>query len=70
MFQLSQLELTRFEHAHDNGEWHEMHEASTAHDSAEGDPERGWAKGRIFRCRSCPAEVRVSMPDEEHRASG
>ncbi|CAN5734999.1 hypothetical protein BH24CHL5_BH24CHL5_08510 [soil metagenome] len=70
MFQLSQFELSRFEHDHGDGDWHEMHDVSAAHDAAEGDPERGWALGRVFKCASCESQVRVSMPDEEHRASG
>lgn len=63
MFQLSGLQLPRFEHSHGNGEWHEMIESSPAHDAAEGDPERAWQKGQVFRCTTCEDEIRVSLPE-------
>ena len=34
-----------------------------SHDSAEGDPERAWNRGRIYRCTVCEDEVRVSYAD-------
>ena len=70
MFQLSGFELARLEHSHGEGDWHEMNEASPAHDAAEGDPERAWARGRVFRCGSCADEIRVVIPDDQFRASG
>lgn len=63
MFQWAQFELARLEHHHGGGEWHEMYEVSEAHDSAEGDPERKWSHGRIFRCSTCADEIRVLAPD-------
>jgi hypothetical protein len=63
VFQSAAIELARLEHYHGNGEYHDMHEVSEAHDSAEGDPERSWSKGRIYRCNVCEDEVRVSLAD-------
>jgi hypothetical protein len=34
------------------------------HDSAEDDPERGWSRGKIFRCTACSEEIRVVPPNE------
>ena len=64
MFQSAQFELARLEHNHGGGEWHDMEEIpSSAHDSAEADPEREWTRGRIFRCKVCADEIRVTVPD-------
>ena len=62
MFQMQAFELARLEHAHGD-EWHEMHDVTPEHDSAEEDPERQWSHGRIFRCKTCDEEIRVTMPD-------
>lgn len=63
MFQLAQFELARLEHNHGGDDYHDMVEVTRGHDSAENDPERQWARGRIFRCSACEDEIRVSMPD-------
>jgi hypothetical protein len=64
VFQSAQIELARLEHNHGGGEWHEMVEVpSPGHDSAESDPERGWSRGRIFRCTVCEDEIRVVLPN-------
>jgi hypothetical protein len=63
VFQLAQLELARLEHNHGGDDWHEMHDVTPAHDSAETDPEREWARGRIYRCGTCNDEIRVVLPD-------
>ena len=63
MFQSARIELARLEHHHGGGEFHEMVEVSVGHDSAESDPERDWARGRIFRCTACEDEIRVTLPD-------
>jgi hypothetical protein len=63
VFQSAQFELARFEHNHGGDEWHPMEEVSPAHDAAEGDPERAWPRGRIFRCTVCADEIRVTVPD-------
>ncbi len=65
MFQLSGLQLPRFEHNHGGDSWHDMHEVSPSHDSAESDPERDWQRGRVFRCSTCEDEIRVSTPDDD-----
>jgi hypothetical protein len=65
LFQLQGLQLPRFEHSHGGNDWHDMTEVSPPHDSAEGDPERAWQKGRVFRCSSCEDEIRVSTADEQ-----
>jgi hypothetical protein len=58
-------EAMRIEHRHGD-EWVRL-EPSPEHTSAEGDPERRWALGRIFRCPSCAEEVRVVRDDERRR---
>jgi hypothetical protein len=57
VFQSSAIELARLQHHHGGNEWHDMEEVSVSHDSAGSDPERSWARGRIFRCTSCEDEV-------------
>jgi len=57
----------RFEHRHDDGSWAPME--SVAPDSAGRDPERSWSKGRIFRCKTCAEQIRVTPDlDEELKA--
>jgi hypothetical protein len=42
-----------------------MHERAH-HDSADHDPERGWAKGtKIYRCSRCDEEIIVVPPGHE-----
>jgi hypothetical protein len=53
----------RIDHRHADGSWGEMVEDRTPHSPAENDPERSWAKHRIFRCTSCDSSVTVV--DEE-----
>ena len=61
----------RIEHQHRDGSWGLMEEESTPlhHTPAEHDPERGWLRGRIFRCRSCSETLTItpgaegSVPD-------
>lgn len=65
MFQVSQLELARFQHSHGSDDWHDMVEVASSHDSAGSDPERSWARGRIFRCSTCTDEIRVMSSDQE-----
>jgi hypothetical protein len=57
------IELARMQHSHNDGTYHEMEEV-TAHDSSSDDPERGWSRGRIFRCKSCSEEIRVLPADD------
>jgi hypothetical protein len=66
MFQLNSAEyLLRLEHRHSDGSWSELEPRRSHHDAAEHDPERGWAIGKIFRCRTCDEEVRVVDPATE-----
>jgi hypothetical protein len=51
------MELAHMQHGHGDGSWHDMEEVHA--DSAGGDPERGWLRGRIFRCTACADEIRV-----------
>jgi hypothetical protein len=52
-------------HWHGGDEWAEMEEVTPAHSSAEGDPERSWRKGRIFRCASCDEQFLIAGPEDE-----
>jgi hypothetical protein len=56
----------RYQHGHGNEQWHDMVDVTPAHDAAEGDPERSWRSGRIFRCSTCDDEFRIMSQDEEH----
>ncbi len=65
MFQSSAFDLTRRpRHWHGGDEWAEMEEVNPAHSSAEGDPERSWGKGRIFKCSSCEEQFLVPGPED------
>jgi hypothetical protein len=57
--------LAKLHHSHGADDWHDMVEVTPAHDAAEGDPEREWQHGRIFRCASCEEEIRVVVPETE-----
>ena len=71
MFQSGAFELNnRLKHGHGNNEWHDMVEVTPAHDAAEGDPERSWAGGRVFRCSTCEAEIRIAGEDEAPPSQG
>ena len=65
MFQTAAIELARLEHSHGGDDWYEMEDVTPTegHAAAERDPERQWAHGRIFRCKECADEIRVSLPD-------
>ncbi len=54
----------RLTHRHSDGSWSEMVESPLQHDPAAHDPERRWGIGRLFRCASCEAGVRVVPEDE------
>lgn len=54
------FELGQMQHAHDDGTWHEMEQVEA--EAATEDPERGWIRGFIFRCKSCSEEIRVIRP--------
>ena len=48
------------EHVHADGTTSPMAVEADPGDSAEHDPERGWANGRIYVCPVCDERVRVS----------
>ena len=56
------LDLGRAQHRDKDGSWHDMEDVTA--DSSREDPERGWFKGRIFRCKVCDEEFRVAAPDQ------
>lgn len=58
---LFELEL---QHRHSDGTWGEM-EAAADHDPASHDPERDWSNGRLFVCKACGEEIRVSHAADE-----
>jgi hypothetical protein len=68
MDQLRYVEAAyRIQHQHPDGSWGLMEEEEPAmlhHTSTEHDPERGWLRGRIFRCKSCD-EVMTVVPGAE-----
>ena len=51
----------RIQHRHTDGSWGEMEEQH--HDAADHDPERTWARGKIFRCKSCEESVTINPGD-------
>jgi hypothetical protein len=59
MFQLNSELTLRMEHRHNDGSWSGLEPDTSHHDPAEHDPERAWAKGRIYRCTKCDEQVRV-----------
>lgn len=65
VFSSSEFELSRrAQHWHGGNDWGDMEEVTPSHDAAQGDPERGWRVGRIFRCASCDEQFRVLDPAE------
>jgi len=54
---ITELEL-RIRHRHNDGTWSQM-ERRPDHDVAERDPERDWALGTIYVCKSCDEQVEV-----------
>ena len=63
MFASRSLEVARIQHEHGAGDWHDMVDVTDA-TSAGQDPERGWLRGRIFRCSACEDEIRIQEPDQ------
>jgi hypothetical protein len=56
----------QIQHRHRDGSWAPMEEEPTPshHAPADHDPERGWLRGRIFRCKSCDESVTI-VPGSE-----
>jgi hypothetical protein len=51
------LDIGRAQHHDKDGSWHDMEDVTD--DVAREDPERGWFRGRIFRCKVCDEEFRI-----------
>lgn len=51
------------EHRHGD-EWYPMEDRTPA------DPEREWARHRIFYCSRCAEEIRVEVPEGHERDAG
>ncbi|HEY7589429.1 MAG TPA: hypothetical protein VH723_00410 [Candidatus Limnocylindrales bacterium] len=50
----------RMEHRHKDGSWASMEEIREPHHQVpEHDQERGWIRGRIFKCRTCDESVTI-----------
>ena len=65
MFQYTAFDQTwRMQHGHSDGTWEDMEEVSASHDAAQGDPERSWGNGRVFRCNTCDEQFRITQPDD------
>ena len=66
MFQVGGLyQALRLEHKHEDGTWASFEPRPSQHDAAEHDPERSWAKGRIYACTSCDEQILVSDASDE-----
>jgi hypothetical protein len=70
MFQLnSSAMLLRLEHRHSDGSWSSLEPRPSHHDAAEHDPERAWASGQIYACKTCDEQVRVTEAPSESDTS-
>lgn len=50
----------QLQHQHRDGTWAAMEEVTPSHHgSADHDPERGWLRGRIFKCTRCAETVTI-----------
>jgi hypothetical protein len=58
------------EHQHSDGTWHPMELEEEPLDPSERDPEKGWLRGQVYRCTSCPERVRIAAPVDEPVARG
>lgn len=67
MFQLGQLagRGVSIEHRHSDGSWSPLELVPSHHDPAQHDPERDWEHGRVFKCKACEEEVRISTESSE-----
>jgi hypothetical protein len=71
MFQLNATaRLLHLEHRHNDGSWSPLEPRRSPHDPAELDPERAWASGQIYLCKSCNEEVRVMTRADEGEPAG
>ena len=59
--------LLNVQHRHGD-QWVRL-EPTPEHDAAEGDAERQWEFGRLFRCTTCDEEVKVDL-DWDERTPG
>lgn len=68
---LSILATYHIEHRHRDGSAGVMVEDRSHHDPADHDPERVWARERLFRCTGCDESVAIKtggpdVPPSEH----
>ncbi len=52
-------------HRHKDGSWAEMDATPSHHAPTEHDPERGWSRRKIFRCRTCAEVLSVQRGDTD-----
>lgn len=62
VFASRSLEISHMQHDHGNGQWSDMVEDTEA-SSVREDPERGWLRGRLFRCATCEDSIRIESVD-------
>ena len=55
----------RIQHSHGDGAWGEMVEDRSHHAPADHDPERGWSRGRLFRCTTCDESVTLVVDESD-----
>lgn len=53
----------QLQHRHSDGTWSAL-EPRSHHDAADHDPEREWAAGTIYVCRTCDEEVHVATAED------
>jgi hypothetical protein len=62
-YRIDQLSL-RVRHRHSDGSWGALDAQPSHHDPAAHDPERDWANGTIYVCRTCDEEVQIGPFDD------
>jgi hypothetical protein len=64
---LSRLREVEYQvsHRHADGSWGSLVEAPPHHGAVEHDAERGWGRGRLFRCSSCDEAVLIVPTDAD-----
>ena len=65
LLRVGELQL-RIQHQHSDGSWQDLE--ARPRSSADDDPERGWAEGRIYACSRCDEVVRVKLDEEDDSA--
>jgi len=68
VFASRSLEIAHIQHDHGKGEWSDMVEVTDSSSASE-DPERGWLRGRIFKCKTCEDSIRIETVEPSAGAS-